>query len=170
MTTTTLTILTALGAATFGGAMFAFSAFVMHALDRTPTRSAVEAMQQMNLSAPRAPLVVVMIGTTVLALATAALSRSPLVIAGCAAFLASILITGVSTSRATTRSPTWTPTGPDAAAAWTAYSGSWQRGNHVRAAAALGGALLLMVSLVGSALTRWRPCACWWPPTSSPAR
>ncbi len=55
--TETLTIATALGAATFGGAMYAFSAFVMHALDRTPTRAAVEAMQQINLSAPRAPLV-----------------------------------------------------------------------------------------------------------------
>ena len=67
MTTTVLTVLTALGAATFGGAMFAFSAFVMHALDRTPARSAVEAMQQVNLSAPRAPLVIVMTGGTVLA-------------------------------------------------------------------------------------------------------
>jgi hypothetical protein len=63
-------------------------------------------MQQINLSAPRAPLVVVMLGTTGLAVATAVLARSPLVVAGCAAFLASI-------------------------------------------AAALGGALLLMVSLVG---------------------
>ena len=149
--TTTLTILTALGAATFGGAMFAFSAFVMHALDRTPTRSAVEAMQQINLSAPRAPLVVVMIGTTVLALATAVLSRSPLVIAGCAAFLASILITGRFHIPRNNALADVDATGPDAAAAWTAYSGSWQRGNHVRAAAALGGALLLMVSLVGSA-------------------
>ncbi len=61
-----LTIATALGAATFGGAMYAFSAFVMHALDRTPTRAAVEAMQQINLSAPRAPLVLVMVGTSLL--------------------------------------------------------------------------------------------------------
>ena len=40
------------------------------------------------------------------------------------------------------------PDGPDAASAWAAYSGPWQRGNHVRAAAALGGALLLALSLV----------------------
>ena len=56
MTTTILTVLTALGAATFGGAMFAFSGFVMYALDRTPTRAAVQAMQEINLAAPRAPL------------------------------------------------------------------------------------------------------------------
>ena len=32
--TVTLTIVAALGSATFGGAMYAFSAFVMHGLDR----------------------------------------------------------------------------------------------------------------------------------------
>jgi len=48
-TTEILTVLTALGAATFGGALFAFSAFVMHALDRTPTPAAIEAMQQIPL-------------------------------------------------------------------------------------------------------------------------
>jgi uncharacterized membrane protein len=146
-TTTILTVLTALGAATFGGALFAFSAFVMHGLDRTPTRSAVEAMQQINLSAPRAPLVVVMTGTTGLAVATALLSRSPLVIGGCVAFLASIVITGwFHIPRNNALADVDAP-GPDAAAAWAAYSGPWQRGNHLRTGAALGGALLLVVSL-----------------------
>jgi len=148
-TTTVLTVLTAVGAATFGGALFAFSAFVMHGLDRTPTRSAVEAMQHINLSAPRAPLVVVMIGTTGLAVATAVLSRSPLVVAGCAAFLASIAITGLFHIPRNNALADVDATGPDAATAWAAYSGPWQRGNHVRTAAALGGALLLMASLVG---------------------
>ena len=148
-TTDILTVLTALGAATFGGALFAFSAFVMHALDRTPTRAAIEAMQQMNLSAPRAPLVVVMLGTTGLAVATAVLARSPLVIAGCAAFIASIAITGLFHIPRNNALADVDAVGPDAAAAWTAYSVPWQRGNHVRTAAALGGALLLMVSLVG---------------------
>jgi uncharacterized membrane protein len=146
-TTTVLTVLTAVGAATFGGALFAFSAFVMHGLDRTPTRSAVEAMQHINLSAPRAPLVVVMIGTTGLAVATAVLSRSPLVVAGCAAFLASIAITGMFHIPRNNALADVDAAGPDAPAAWAAYSGPWQRGNHVRTAAALGGALLLMVSL-----------------------
>ena len=148
-TTEILTVLTALGAATFGGALFAFSAFVMHALDRTPTRAASEAMQQMNLSAPRAPLVVVMLGTTGLAVATAVLARSPLVMAGCVAFLASIAITGLFHIPRNNALADVDAAGPDAAAAWAAYSGPWRRGNHVRTAAALGGALLLMVSLVG---------------------
>ena len=105
MTTTILTILTALGAATFGGAMFAFSGFVMFALDRTPTRAAVLAMQEINLAAPRPPLVTVMVGTTLTSLAVVVLSVVDLVrgdatpatwlsLAGCAGFLASMVITG----------------------------------------------------------------------------
>jgi uncharacterized membrane protein len=148
-TTEILTVLTALGAATFGGALYAFSAFVMHALDRTPTRAAIEAMQQINLSAPRAPLVVVMLGTTGLAVAIAVLDRSPLVIAGCGAFLASIAITGLFHVPRNDALADVDAAGPDAAAAWAAYSGPWQRGNHVRTAGALGGAVLLMLSLVG---------------------
>ena len=147
-TTEILTGLTALGAATFGGALFAFSAFVMHGLDRTPTRAAIEAMQQINLSAPRAPLVGVMLDTTGLAVATAVLARSPLVVAGCVAFLASIAITGLFHIPRNDALADVDAAGPDAAAAWAAYSGPWQRGNRVPAAA-LAGSVLLMVSLVG---------------------
>jgi uncharacterized membrane protein len=142
-----LTIATALGSATFGGAMYAFSAFVMHALDRTPTRSAVETMQYINLSAPRPPLVLVMVGTSLLAVATAVLDRSPLVVAGCLAFLASIVITGRFHIPRNNALAEVDASGPGAAAAWAAYSVAWQRGNHARAAAALSGSLLLLLSL-----------------------
>ena len=147
--TETLTVATALGAATFGGAMYAFSAFVMHALDRTPTRAALEAMQQINLSAPRPPLVLVMVGTSLLSVVTAAVAHTPVVIAGCLAFLASVVITGTFHIPRNDALADVDPAGPDAEAAWAAYSGPWQRGNHVRASAALAGALLLVLSLVG---------------------
>ena len=157
---TILTILTALGAATFGGAMFAFSGFVMFALDRTPTRAAVLAMHEINLAAPRPPLVTVMVGTTLTSLAVVALSVVDLVrgdassaswlsLAGCAGFLVSMVITGQFHIPRNNAFASVDPDGPDAATAWKAYSQPWQRGNHVRAVAALGGAVLLMVSLVG---------------------
>ena len=156
--TEALTIATALGSATFGGAMYAFSAFVMHALDRTPTRSAVEAMQQINLSAPRPPLVLVMVGTTLLSLGLVvvagvdlfggdATTSTWLALAGCAGFLASMAITGGFHIPRNNALATVDADGPAAAAAWTAYSGPWQRGNHVRATAALAGAAFLMLSL-----------------------
>jgi uncharacterized membrane protein len=147
--TETLTIATALGAATFGGAMYAFSAFVMHALDRTPTRAAVEAMQQINLSAPRPPLVLVMVGSSLLSVVTAMVAHTPVVIAGCLAFLASVVITGTFHIPRNNALADVDAAGPYAEAAWAAYSGPWQRGNHVRASIALAGALLLMQSLVG---------------------
>ncbi len=158
MTTTILTILTALGAATFGGAMFAFSGFVMFALDRTPTRAAVLAMQEINLAAPRPPLVTVMVGTTLTSLAVVVLSVVDLVrgdatpatwlsLAGCAGFLASMVITGQFHIPRNNAFASVDPDGPDAATAWTAYSQPWQRGNHVRAVCALAGAALLVVSL-----------------------
>ena len=157
--TTTLTIIALLGSATFGGAMFAFSAFVMHGLDRTPAPSAVAAMQGINLSAPRLPLVVVMVGTSLVSLVVAVLvcldlargegdAASWLALAGCAAFVASIAITGRFHIPRNDALADVDPDGPDAASAWAAYSGPWQRGNHLRAAAALGGALLLALSLV----------------------
>jgi uncharacterized membrane protein len=147
--TETLTIATALGAATVGGAMYAFSAFVMHALDRTPTRAAIAAMQQINLSAPRPPLVLVMVGTSLLSVVTAVAAHTPVVIAGCLAFLASVVITGTFHIPRNNALADVDPAGPDAEAAWAAYSHPWQRGNHVRASTALAGALLLALSLVG---------------------
>jgi uncharacterized membrane protein len=156
--TTALTIVAAMGSATFGGVLFAFSAFVMHALDRTPTRSAVEAMQQINLSAPRPPLVLLMIGTTLVSLVVAGLAVADLVrgdeeaaawlmLAGCAGFLASMAITGGFHIPRNNAFGSVAADGPDAGAAWSAYAEPWVRGNHVRTAAALAGALLLVLSL-----------------------
>ena len=161
--TVTITI-AALGSATFGGAMYAFSAFVMHALDRTPTPSAVAAMQQINLSAPRPPLVLIMVGTTLVSLVVTGLAVADLVhgeggrdswlaLAGCAGFLASMVITGGFHIPRNNALATVDAAGPDAEAAWAAYCGTWQRGNHLRAAAALGGALFLVLGLVSCRMT-----------------
>ena len=115
----------------------------MHALDRTPTRSAVEAMQQINLSAPRPPLVLVMVGTTLLSSGLVvvavgvdlfggdATTSTWLALAGCAGFLASMAITGGFHIPRNNALADGGRRGPAAAAAWTAYSGPWQRGNHV---------------------------------------
>jgi len=157
-TATVLTVLTARGAATFGGAMFAFSGFVMLALDRTPTKSAVLAMQEINLAAPRPPLVTVMVGSTLLSIGLVILSvvdllrgeasaATWLAIAGCAGFLASIAITGGFHIPRNNAFASVDPDSTDADRAWSAYAEPWVRGNHVRTLAALAGAALLIVSL-----------------------
>jgi uncharacterized membrane protein len=79
----------------------------------------------------------------------AVVAHSPLVIAGSLAYLASMVITGTFHIPRNNALADVVPEGPDARAAWAAYSCPWQRGNHVRASAALRGARLLVLSLVG---------------------
>lgn len=155
----TFVTITDLGSATFGGATFAFSGFVMRALDRSPARAAVLTMQQINLSAARPPLVTVMVGTTLLSLVVGAISvvsllggedvlASVLATAGCLGFLASIAITGRFHIPRNNAFADVDADSPGAADVWRAFSEPWQRGNHVRTAAALPGAGLLFVSLL----------------------
>src|SRR4051794_38582966 len=154
----TLTTIAAVGAGTFGGVLYSFSAFVMRGLDRAPTAAAVQSMQQINLAAPRATLVVVMVGTSVLCLVVAATSvvslvRGPggagpwLALLGGAAFLVSILITGAYHVPHNDAFATVTAGAPGAGAAWSSYADPWLLWNHVRTGAALLGSLLLVLSL-----------------------
>jgi uncharacterized membrane protein len=57
------TTIAALGAATFGGVLFAFSTFVMPGLDASPPAAAVSTMQQINRAAPRSLLAFDMVAT-----------------------------------------------------------------------------------------------------------
>ena len=154
----TLTTFAAVGAATFGGVLYSFSAFVMRGLDRSPTSAAVLTMQQINLAAPRAPLLIVMVGTSVLCLAVAGLGLRAVIrgqagpgtwlaLAGCVCFLASIVITGVYHVPQNDAFASAAADGPGAATAWSSYADPWLLWNHVRTGAALLGSLLLVLSL-----------------------
>jgi uncharacterized membrane protein len=154
---TTVTTLAALGSATFGGITFAFSGFVMRALDQVPARTAVVTMQHINLAAPRAPLVSVMVGTSLLCVGVGGMAMRDLVrgdagpgpwlaLAGSAAFLASIAITGGYHIPHNDAFAGVAPDGGGAAAAWQSYADPWLQWNHARTASALIGAGLLFVS------------------------
>ena len=157
--TATATTVAAVGSATFGGVLYGFSAFVMRGLDRSPTRAAIQTMQQINLAAPRAPLVLVRVGTALACLVVAGLAvvallrgegraASVLALLGCAGFLAAFVITGVYHVPHNDAFATVAADGPGAAAAWRSYADPWVLWNHVRTGAALVGALLLVLSLV----------------------
>src|SRR5262245_51206079 len=60
------TIVAAIGAGTVGGVFFAFSAFVMPALDRVAPGRAIASMHSINDLAPRAPLMLPFLGTAAL--------------------------------------------------------------------------------------------------------
>lgn len=58
-----LTVAAALGAGALGGVFYAFSSFVMPALERLPDAQGLQAMQSINVTAERAGLMVGLFGT-----------------------------------------------------------------------------------------------------------
>ena len=58
-----LTLLAALGSGVAAGVFFAFSAFVMKALDQLPAPQAIAAMQAINAAAPTPAFMAVLLGT-----------------------------------------------------------------------------------------------------------
>ena len=65
-----LTIATALGSGLVGGAFYAFSSFVMPALERLPAHEGIAAMQSINVTAVQPPFMVGFIGTALASAAT----------------------------------------------------------------------------------------------------
>jgi uncharacterized membrane protein len=133
---------------------FAFSAFVMPALDRLPTAQSIAAMQSINKLAVTPAFMTVLFGT---ALAGAALAvwavtswgqrPAPWVLAGSALYLiGAIVVTIAANVPLNNALMTVHPEGTGAAAHWSSYLSHWVAWNHVRAAAALGAAALLTVA------------------------
>ena len=103
--TQTLTVLAALGSATFGGVLFGFSTLVMPGLDQSPPSAAIATMQQINKVAPKSLLAVDMVVTLALCLVVAVVAvlrlrgdgglGSGLVLLGCLLYVASFAITAI---------------------------------------------------------------------------
>jgi uncharacterized membrane protein len=159
MTLTQLTTTAAaVGAATFGGVLFAFSTFVMPGLDASPPAAAITTMQQINRAAPRSLLAVDMMVTLVLCLVVgvAAALRlrhgadpgTVLVVVGAALYVASFAITAAYHVPRNDAFDSVVATGPHAAQAWHDYATSWEVWNHARTAAALAGAASMLVGLL----------------------
>ena len=147
-----LSLTTAAGAVLTGGALFAFSAFVMPALDRLPSGQAVAAMQAINVEAPRSLLMVPLVGSAVGAAAVGlvALLRPDQpgrgwLLAGAVAGVAAFALTAAYHVPRNDALALVDPGTTDAARQWAEYAGGWVRLNHVRTllATASGVALVL---------------------------
>lgn len=159
--TQTATALAALGSATFGGVLFAFSAFVMPGLDASPPAAAVVTMQQINKAAPRSPLVAEMVVTLVLCLVVGATALvrlrshggtgTVLVLAGCLLFVASFAITAIYHIPHNDAFASVASDGAGTAQAWRDYARPWELWNHVRSASALAGSALMIAGLLARA-------------------
>jgi uncharacterized membrane protein len=150
-----LTALTAIGSAVVGGALYAFSSFVMPGLDRTPPATAIAAMQGINVEAPKPPFLASFVGTAVLSIAcvVAGVVRldedgAPLQVAGGLLYLVGVIgLTGAYHIPRNDALDRVDPGSPEAEAAWRRYHGEWVRMNHVRSAAGMVAAALLIAAV-----------------------
>lgn len=153
--TLTLTLLAILGAGLNGGVYFSFSTFTMAALRRLPPGQGAAAMQAVNIEAVRPAFMSLFFGTAVVSLAAAILALldlgdpgSPLVIAGSASYLSSIVSTAAYNVPLNDRLATVDPESAEGRQSWATYQRRWTRGNHLRAIVCSLAVVLLGLSLV----------------------
>lgn len=151
-----LTLAAALGAGLIAGVFFAFSSFVMPALERLPDADGVVAMQSINRTVMTPSFMLAFTGTAIFCAALVVVAvvgwgeaRSPWLLAGGLTYaLGTFVLTiayHVPRNDALDRID---PRAADAAGRWAAYLSEWVPANTVRALAALVAAALLTVALV----------------------
>lgn len=146
-----LALTTAVTSAVSGGVLFAFSSFVMPGLRSLPAATAVAAMQEINLAAPRSLFMLPLFGSAVGSLIVGGygLLAGPhpgrgWLLLGAAAGIASIVITMAYHVPRNNVLAGVDPAGPAAGSAWLDYAAGWTAWNHVRTAAALLSAVALV--------------------------
>ncbi|MGX7678143.1 anthrone oxygenase family protein [Jatrophihabitans sp. DSM 45814] len=152
----TLTVITAVGAATAGGVFFTFSAFVMPALRRLPAAQGIAAMQSINVTAVRAPLMILLFGTAAASVALGIHAvfnlgdrREVFILAAAVIYVVGCII--MTAGFHVPRNDALAKLDPNAASSvsqWRTYLTAWTAGNHVRAAAGIIAATLYIIALV----------------------
>lgn len=155
--TSAVTAAAAVGAGCVGGVFFAFSGFVMPALNRLSAAEATATMQSINAAAVRPPLMIALFATAALAIATPVLawraghhSAGLLAAAGALYLIGTVGVTIAANVplndalAATTASATNSE-------AWSSWSAAWTARNHLRTAAALTATALYALALLRTA-------------------
>lgn len=152
----TALIASAVAAALAGGATFAFSNFVMGALDRLSAPEATRAMQAINVTAVNPLFMLLLLGTGAVAIALSVahlMSAEPTsywLLAATALYMIGVVVVTIAGNVPLNNSlAAIDPTGasPDV---WTAYSRPWTTWNHVRTvAAAAASAAFILAALQG---------------------
>jgi uncharacterized membrane protein len=149
-----LTTFAALGCGVVGGVFFAFSVFVMKALDRLPPSKGITAMQSINTAAPTPWFMLALFGTGLacVTLAISALFRldqpdAVYHLVGGALYLVTIVLTIVFHIPRNDALAVFDPDSTDAASYWNYYVSAWTAWNHVRTLASIAAAGALTVAL-----------------------
>jgi uncharacterized membrane protein len=149
MTATLLTALIwfcALGCALIGGLYFAFSAFIMTALDRTGSMAGRAAMNSINGAILRSLFMPLFFGTTIgsLVLAIAGIiERQWLLFVGGAVYVLGMFVVTMARN-VPLNNDLMRAEGDAAADTWRRYRVEWTRWNHVRTLASLASAALFI--------------------------
>ncbi len=146
---------TSLGCALLGGVFFAFSSFVMPALEQLPDAEGIAAMQSINEKAETPVFLSAFMLTSLACLALGAWAALGLgqpaarwILAGCIVYLVlPIGLTAIHHVPLNDHLATVDPHGPDASAEWRDYLDGWAGWNHVRGAGALAAAALIGIGL-----------------------
>ncbi|MDN5930170.1 MAG: DUF1772 domain-containing protein [Pseudonocardia sp.] len=151
----TLMLTAALGCGLTGGVFFAFSSFVMPALERLPAAAGIAAMQSINLRAVTPVFMTALFGCAaacavlVVRVLIAPGGDSPgLVITAGAVYLAGVVgVTGARNVPLNKRLATVEPRDEGGTALWEDYLTRWSAWNHVRTVTSLAAAGALTVAL-----------------------
>ncbi len=145
-----------LGSALIGGVFFAFSSFVMKALERVPSSEGIAAMQSINVVVINPSFLGAFMGTALLSLGVIALALarwshpSTMFFLGGAIFYfaGTFLVTMVGNVPLNDQLAAVSATDPAAVELWEHYLARWTMWNHVRTAAAMVAALLYTLGLM----------------------
>ena len=143
------------GVALVGGALFAFSAFIMAAFNRLPDAEGMRAMQSINRTVytpwfmgPFFGTALLSLGAIVIGVANAREPWGPAFAAAGVLYVAGVfVVTAAGNVPMNKRLDELDPDDPDAAAYWNRYLVAWTRWNHLRVLASVGSVLLFVESV-----------------------
>jgi uncharacterized membrane protein len=134
------------GCAAAGGVFFSFSTFTMQGLARLPDEAGAEAMRSINITAPRPPLMVLLLGSAAVATAVAVADlvsgsqTAPRTVAGAALYLVGTIGVTMAGNVPLNNALEAERGGPTRL--WRDYTRRWTRLNHVRTATSLAAGAL----------------------------
>ncbi len=150
----TLTIVAVVGSGIAGGVFFAFSTFVMHALDRLQHSRSIAAMQSINRAAPNGWFMLALFGTALVCLVLAieaivhwGQDGSGYRLAASMLYLVAVVVTIGYHVPHNNALASLDPNAAGAMAEWTRYSSGWTAWNHVRTVTPLAATALFAVAL-----------------------
>lgn len=153
-----IVIAACVGSGVVAGIFFAFSTFIMRALQQIPDEHGIGAMQRINVTVLNPLFFIAFFGTAILCLVLAWYAitggieseRALVLLAGALYVIGCLLVTIVFNVPLNNRLAALKPAETDSEAFWTFYNSRWVFWNHVRTAASLLAAVLFAIALTSN--------------------